>query len=255
MRRFLGILQFLTRIPISANLGFDEEFHKGVVYFPFIGLILGSLYLIFTYTSIKIFGYYIGTVAFLLSEVLLTGGLHLDGLGDTFDGIYSYKDKDKILEIMKDSRLGTNGLLSILFLILLKIGFVFMLISRGIYYPLIVCPIVGRLSISFACYKTKSPRPSGMGNSFIGKVDLGQISKCIFQTIFFMVVIGYIFKNAFSLIVINIMFIPILWIFVKLYTKYITRIIGGITGDILGSICEISQLIYFVFICLEVGAW
>ncbi|SHH28616.1 adenosylcobinamide-GDP ribazoletransferase [Tepidibacter thalassicus] len=254
-KRFLGILTFLTRIPIKVNLGFDEDFHKGLIYFPSVGFILGVLYCIITYISVKVFGYYIGSVIFLIFQCILTGGLHLDGVGDTFDGIYSYRDKEKILEIMKDSRLGTNGLLAILFLVLLKLGFVFSSISKNVYYPLILAPVFGRLAIVFACYNNKSPRKNGMGNIFINKVTQSQIISVIVSTLGIVIVtlflnlsIGFIDILHGGLIVYNSVFIIVLFIYVRLYTKYISNIIGGITGDILGCICEFSELLYLIYV-------
>ncbi|KXZ38868.1 cobalamin-5'-phosphate synthase [Alkalithermobacter thermoalcaliphilus JW-YL-7 = DSM 7308] len=249
MKRFIGILQFLTRIPIKIDIGFDEEFEKSIIYFPLVGLILGSIYLLITYISLNIFNIYISSVIFLLSEVILTGGLHLDGLGDTFDGIYSYTDKEKILQIMKDSRLGTNALLAILFLILLKLAFVYSIIQKNILYPIVIVPVVGRLSIVFACYKNTTPREKGMGNIFIGKTTNYQLLMSIIQSI---LIIAFLILDTYELIF-NILFIFILWIFVRLFTRYITSKIDGITGDILGCCCEISQLLYLIFLYLALN--
>ncbi len=118
MKRFISILQFMTRIPININVGFDEEFHKTLSYFPLVGLVLGVLELLIGKISLMIFDPFITSLIITLSAVILTGGLHIDGLGDTFDALYSYRDKEKMLEIMKDSRLGTNSLLAVMFLLL-----------------------------------------------------------------------------------------------------------------------------------------
>ena len=70
---------------------------------------------------------YLLAAVVVLAEVILTGALHLDGLADTFDGIFSYRSKQKMLEIMKDSRLGTNGGIALVLYFVLKI----LLISRN----------------------------------------------------------------------------------------------------------------------------
>lgn len=250
MRRFIGILQFLTRIPINMNIGFDEEFDKSIMYFPLVGLVLGVIYLIMTYISLQIFDIYIASIIFLLSEVLLTGGLHLDGLGDTFDGIYSYRDKEKILDIMKDSRLGTNALLAILFLILLKVGFVYSIINMNILYSLLLTPVYGRLAIVFSCYKNKTPRPGGMGNLFIGKVNNKRLSTAILFTILIVILVYILFKISIYEVLYSVIFILVLWILTRMFTRYITNKIDGISGDILGCWCELSQLIYLIFVYL-----
>ena len=94
-----------------------------------------------------IFDPFISAIVITLIEVLTTGGLHIDGLGDTFDAIYSNRDKERILEIMKDSRLGTNSLLAIMFLILLKIGFINSLVQNNLLWLVIFMPVIGRIGV------------------------------------------------------------------------------------------------------------
>ena len=137
MKRFISILQFMTRIPINIDTGFDEEFHKTITYFPLVGLVLGVLIYIIGLVSGIFFDSFITSIIVTLALVILTGGLHIDGLGDTFDAIYSYRDKERMLEIMKDSRLGTNSLLAIMFLILLKIGFIYSIINNSLLWTVI----------------------------------------------------------------------------------------------------------------------
>ena len=91
MKRLIGIIQFMTRIPIPMDTGFDEEFHKSIIYFPIVGLVLGICYILVAKLGLILFNPYITAVWVLAGEVILTGGLHLDGLGDSFDGLYSYR--------------------------------------------------------------------------------------------------------------------------------------------------------------------
>ena len=87
MKRFISILQFMTRIPINIDTGFDEEFHKTITYFPLVGLVLGVLIYIIGLVSGIFFDSFITSIIVTLALVILTGGLHIDGLGDTFDAI------------------------------------------------------------------------------------------------------------------------------------------------------------------------
>lgn len=243
MKRFIGIIQFLTRIPIPVDVGFDEEFHKSTRYFPLVGLILGLCYYLIGLISQMFFENYIAAVLILLGTVILTGGLHLDGVGDTFDGLYSYRDKARILEIMKDSRLGTNALLSILFLLLLKLGFLYSLLEQGKLWVVIIMPVVARTLQVVACYKGKTPREQGMGNIFIGKVS--NISLSIALGLGLICVIGAtLLFNPFSwgLMIKVIGSIVIVGLALKLFERSVYQKIDGITGDILGCICEMAEL-------------
>ena len=251
MKRFIGILQFLTRIPIRVDIGFDEEFHKTMYYFPLVGFVLGILYFIIGIASNLIFDGYITSVNILMATVILTGGLHLDGVGDTFDGIYSYRDKEKILEIMKDSRLGTNAMLSILFLILLKLGLIYAIVESGYLYNLIFMPVFARMSIVIASYKSVTPRKNGMGNVFIGKPDLKIILTGMLYTI---MIISFMCINIFKINYIDlykiITFIPLMIILTRMFVKYIYSKIDGITGDILGCTSELMEVMYLIYIYL-----
>ncbi|MDD2497634.1 MAG: adenosylcobinamide-GDP ribazoletransferase, partial [Desulfitobacteriaceae bacterium] len=108
-RSMIIALTFLTRIPIKINFTYDEkDLGRTSRYFPLVGLIIGLLVAGVAY----VFGgidRQLGAVAAILTGVILTGGLHLDGFMDTADGIFSARKRDKMLEIMKDSRVGAHG--------------------------------------------------------------------------------------------------------------------------------------------------
>ena len=251
MKRFISILQFMTRIPINIDTGFDEEFHKTMYYFPLVGFVLGILYCLVGFISSIFFDSYITSVNVLISTVILTGGLHLDGVGDTFDGIYSYRDKEKILEIMKDSRLGTNAMLSILFLMLLKLGFIYSIIESGQLYNLIFMPVFARMAIVIASYKSVTPREKGMGNVFIGKPTLNMILVNILYTIILIFIIGgSVFNLNIMSLTKEVFFIPVMILLTRLFVRYIYTKIDGITGDILGCTSELTEVIYLVYIYL-----
>ena len=220
MKRFISILQFMTRIPINIDTGFDEEFHKTITYFPLVGLVLGVLIYIIGLVSGIFFDSFITSIIVTLALVILTGGLHIDGLGDTFDAIYSYRDKERMLEIMKDSRLGTNSLLAIMFLILLKIGFIYSIINNSLLWTVIFMPVVARLGVIVMMYKTVTPRENGMGNLFIGKASTSMFTIAILYTIILMIGISkLIFLASTFEAMMLISTIIILFIFNNLFKK------------------------------------
>lgn len=253
MKRFISILQFMTRIPINVDVGFDEEFHKTLYYFPLVGFILGVITFLIGLVSTKLFDPFIASIITTLSGVILTGGLHIDGLGDTFDALYSYRDKEKMLEIMKDSRLGTNSLLAILFLILLKVGFIHSLIINESLWLIIFMPIIARLGVLTIMYKTKTPREKGMGNLFIGKCTMNMIIVGTTYSVLLIAVISKVifFTQTITLIKI-ISSIVIVFLFINLFKKHVYKKIDGVTGDILGCTIELSEVIYLIYVYLIV---
>lgn len=238
----------MTRIPIKADIRFDEEFHKSIVYFPLVGFVIGLISFIIGSLSIQIFDPFITSIIIVAGEVILTGGLHIDGLGDTFDAIYSNRDKERMLEIMKDSRLGTNSLLAILFLVLIKIGLLNSAINSNLMCLVIFMPMISRLGVIVMLYKTVTPRKVGMGNVFIGKATKGMFITAILYTVAIMVVISkFLFLSTTLNIIKLLLSIVIVMLFDYLFKNHIYKKIDGVTGDILGCTIELGELIFLLF--------
>ncbi|WP_070000885.1 adenosylcobinamide-GDP ribazoletransferase [Cellulosilyticum sp. I15G10I2] len=251
MKRFMSILQFLTRIPINMDLGMDDEFYKSLVFFPLVGAVLGVLYYVIGLGSLFLFNKSITAVIILLGSVILTGGLHIDGVGDTFDGIYSYRNKERILEIMKDSRLGTNALLAIVFLLLFKVVFIYYLLETDNLWGIMIMPIYGRMSSMWSCYRTRTPRETGMGNIFIGKTTLKVLVIGVSYAMTWVLGVLYLLAEAIGVKFLgHVGLLIVIFLGVRLFIKSIYKKIEGITGDILGTICEFAELGYLVGIYL-----
>lgn len=247
LKRFVLMLQFMTRIPIPVSLEVDEDdFGRGSKYFPIIGFILGlALYFTYYISQMELPDEISVIIAVAMSYVL-TGSMHIDGLADTFDGLFSAKSREKILEIMKDSRIGTNGVLAILFMVLLKIFF--LANTDPLYIPvaLIIAPVMGRLAMLPALVFSKSAREGkGLGGLFIGKVKYMDM----IIGLAFALIIGFFFSYVSYADMLFITAAVLLSGFI--ITAYIQWRIGGMTGDTLGSISEITELIVYAYIFLS----
>lgn len=107
---FWAMLAFISRLPVPSrwSQGLDfEQYSRGIVMFPFIGLILGGVSGLIFILLQPWCGIPLAALFCILALALLTGGFHLDGLADTCDGIFSARRRERMLEIMRDSRLGT----------------------------------------------------------------------------------------------------------------------------------------------------
>jgi len=159
-----------------------------------------------------------------------------------------------MLEIMKDSRLGTNSLLAIMFVILLKIGFVYSIITQGFMWMVIFMPIIGRLGMVRLTYKTVSPRDKGMGNLFIGKSTTSMFIIAIIYTIGIIALISKLMFNSPTILLLKILIsIVIVLIFNQIFKQHIYNKIDGVTGDILGCSVELGEVIYLLYIYLIIG--
>ncbi|NEZ47028.1 adenosylcobinamide-GDP ribazoletransferase [Clostridium niameyense] len=236
---FLLMIQFFTRIPINKNLDCSKEnFKTAAMFLPIVGLIIGminfAIYILFK----DLLPYKIIAIIILLITAMITGGLHLDGLADTFDGFFSLREKNKIMEIMKDSRIGSYGSIALIFDIILKIEILTLLIQKGITISLILLPIVGKNSILFLCLSSKTAKKSGSGNIFIGNMSKTIV---LISSLFTLGVSTYFLgiKNALRII---------LTILIGTYLFYLLclRKINGLTGDTLGASNEIIELIFLL---------
>ncbi len=254
--RFISILQFLTRISIKKDIGYDPHMERGIVYFPVVGAIIGLLLFVgfraFSWLFSGIDNIYLLATLILILELIITGGLHMDGFGDTFDGFFSYRSKDRILEIMKDPRLGTNGLLAIVVLVVLKIVAMATLIYYNMAVYLIFMPIVGRLAGVFLTYKTRPARENGMGNMFIGKCSTSALVLASLFTALSAIAIEYLigFKTYIFIYLYLIGSMVLIFVLSRLLIGLSYRRIDGITGDLLGCVIEISEVVFLIYILI-----
>jgi len=168
MRKFLVALTFLTRLPapIPQNIT-SEEMGKSSAFFPLVGLILGGILIGLNWLIGHIWLNPLTTnVILLVSLIGLTGGLHLDGLMDTCDGIFSGRQKEHMLEIMKDSSVGAFGILAAVSVLLLKLAFLNEIDSTQKWQALLLTPVFGRWSMTFALVLFPYARQEGMGSTF-----------------------------------------------------------------------------------------
>lgn len=131
-RPILAAFQFLSRFPVKAELDFTPELlRRSAKHYPLVGLAIGFTVWLAAYLSGEMLPSLPAAAVTLIVWVWLTGGLHLDGWMDSADALLSYRSREKMLEIMKDSRVGAMGVLACTLLLLLKIALISSLIDAG----------------------------------------------------------------------------------------------------------------------------
>lgn len=272
MKGFLLLLSFMTRIPMPKTDHDEEKLGKSMKYFPVVGIIVGLILLFFSIIFTFILKNLIYTavlpiiiIVVILTDLITTGALHLDGLADTFDGIFSYRSKHKMLEIMKDSRLGSNGALALILYFLIKFALLYSLIIENqgeAVYAVITYPVVARFCSVISCASAPYARGSGMGKTFVDNTKTCGVIVATVITLLYTVGMIFIpftlFRNySFPLeyivqsILISVLILGLLALFAYAFSKLIERKIGGITGDTLGALLEISGLVY-IFLLLVI---
>ncbi|WP_319001904.1 adenosylcobinamide-GDP ribazoletransferase [Clostridium algoriphilum] len=243
---FLLFFQFFTRIPINKSLKCDKEnFRRGSVFFPVVGLFIGIVQWIIYYMLIKVLPVNITAVFVVIIPIIITGGLHVDGLGDTCDGFFSLKgDKYKIIEVMKDSTVGTYATIAIVFDMLARYAAVNTIIQINLPLILIATPIIARFTVVFISFIGKNAKETGSGNIFIGNIDVKRlVISGIITIIFGTLLIGL---NKSIILIVSGLLLSFL------INKFCESKITGLTGDSLGANNELVEiLVMMLFIAMN----
>ena len=238
MRDFVTCLEFLTRIRFSNRTDWhDNDFSRSVPYFPLVGLVMGVFMGAVNYGL-----YYLHTpdlmraVMLVLAELIIIGALMYDGFMDTSDGVFSARDRERMLEIMKDSHVGSNAVLAVVVLILLKQGLYLAISGVELTKVIIAMSVATRTFMVIYIVKFPYARKEGIGKLF------KQYAKASY--LYIAILLGVIFIGFCGL---KLLIIAILCFFVSvLIAKYFTKILGGLTGDTYGALTETGNALYLL---------
>lgn len=172
LRACIAAFQFLTRLPIPVQIDYtDAVFRRSVIFYPLAGGVIGLL-LLLAGKGLSLFLPAMPAAVLLLGLwIVFTGGLHLDGLMDTADGILSHRPREQMLEIMKDSRVGAMGVIVAVLQLLFKFSLLFTLMTAAQpklgWVLLAVVPIWSRWFMAVAiAWWPYARKESGLGSLF-----------------------------------------------------------------------------------------
>jgi adenosylcobinamide-GDP ribazoletransferase len=238
MRNFISALQFITIIPVGRADTFEPP--KMIPYFPIVGLLLGLLTAFFDQLATALWSRPVASLLDILFLAVLTGAFHLDGLGDSADGLLGQRSKEKAFAIMKDSRLGTMGLVAIVFGLALKwAGIVGLDANRGLL--LVIVPAYARAGMLFGMRFLEYGRPEGgTGRDFFKSKLEWTAFWGVAAPVVMSVFLGW------TAIWLNLSFVAL----TTLLIWYYKRRVGCITGDMLGAMAEILESGLFLLVSM-----
>lgn len=242
MNRQLGIgfllaLQFFSVIPVKKQLPMEKS-HITAMYsaVPVMGLLFGSVlaasvWLLRETTDVS--SLLIGFVVVVIG-IMLSGGLHLDGLADTADAYFSYQDREKRLDIMGDPRIGAFGTMVLLLAIVGKIIIVAESIDTISLFLIAMIPILSRIGLLALFSSTSSAKPTGLAAFFQQRADQRtlRLTAMVFMGILLVVVISI--ANVWCAFVLLMLLLVSLWF----YRAWCLKNFGGVTGDLFGAYVE-----------------
>ena len=247
MNSFLIGLQFLTRIfVVKQSVWTEKNFGESVKYFPAVGAVLGIFYAsivgAINFFSLPLFT---GAVGFA-SMIILTGGIHCDGLMDSADGLFSGREREKILLIMKDSRAGSFGVVAMILVAALEISTLAELAKLSTWWlcaAIYSAPIIARLIMVLTIGIFPYARESGMGKAFATFTTRRTIFFAVGETILFLLPLAFISEIFFLCAgLASLVALIVAWRF----DSFATEKIGGVTGDIYGAVTTLAELFVLI---------
>lgn len=243
LRHFLLAIQFLTRLPVPRRLATtEEELGRAAAFFPLVGIIVGGgAATVFVLTK-RVAPLSVAVLLAIGFAAFITSGFHEDGLADTFDGLGGGWTRDRALEIMRDSRIGTYGSLALIFLILGKYTFLTALEPRQIWRWLIVAHAASRWTVLPLCMWLPYARVEGQGKLVARQINLSAL--VVGSVTFLLILILLPWRIALVTLIVT----AITVLFSGLYFK---RRLGGITGDCLGAVNQITEVVLYFMAVLR----
>jgi adenosylcobinamide-GDP ribazoletransferase len=237
---FFAALQFLTLFPCPTWRDYsDADLGQSAIFFPVIGLILGSILVVVNFLLAPFASAALLSVILVGLLAFLTRGLHLDGVGDTFDGLGAGGDRDRMLSVMDDSHTGVFGLTAVVLVLLLKIHALESIdVDRG--RTLLVALILGRWAMLLLAYRSKAAK-DGLGSRLIEHLKTKYF---LIATLLTLLLIAAIWSRN------GIMMMAWVAIFTTASKIYFHRRLGGVTGDTCGAVGELSETSVMVLLAL-----
>lgn len=239
---FFTALMFYTRLPVPRRIDHsDDRLNKSTKYFPLIGWIVGGLSALVFWGSDFVFGKQIAIALSMITSIMVTGAFHEDGFADVCDGFGGGWTKDAILRIMKDSRIGTFGTIGLICILGLKYLLLNLFASSQIILILPVTHSLSRLAPTWVIYRWNYVREdeSSKVKPIGKKISTGEF---LIAVIFGCLPL-LLFQRAEYLLLITPL--PLIcWMIMRFFKHWI----GGYTGDCLGAMQQISEIIVYMSI-------
>lgn len=240
LRALLVGLGFATRIPVRVGAVTPSELAEGLAALPLVGFAIGAVCFGGYALCAKALGTTLAAVAAVSIAAFVTGGLHLDGLADWFDALGGGRgDRQRMLEIMRDSRIGAHGAAALVLLLLAKVAAVAELPTQQQLLGLCVAPAAARLTAVWLLFALPAARQDGLGRGMGEGLRLGH---AVFaSTSFCLVALAFGQTWLWPSLAAGATALGLGW---QAKTQ-----LGGVTGDVCGAGIELAELV-FLLVCL-----
>lgn len=233
MSGFVTAARYLTVVPLPGRVPGDPgALGRSAGWFPVVGTVLGAVLAVGDRGFSTLFPPILAALLTLTAWKLLTGGLHLDGLADSLDGLMG-RDRDHRLRIMRDSRIGVFAAVGLIFVLLLELLALAELPAETRWRALLAAPAVGRAAPPLLAVLFGAARSDGQGALFAGGVrPSGSALAAVSALVVSLVLLGATGAAAFGIGLAAVVAVG----------GFLSGRLGGLTGDGLGAAVEIGEL-------------
>lgn len=233
MMGFAVALQFLTRLPLPPRPEIQpEELGRSMGWFPVVGVLLGAIVAVVDAALGSLWSPEVRSVAAMALLIGLTGGLHLDGLMDSCDGLLAFTSPERRLDIMGDSRVGSFAIVGAATILLLKYAAILSLPADSRAASFVAMGALSRWSMVYATERYPVARSSGLAYTFKAGVDLHQLAVASLVAAVAALPMGLAGLGA----------MLVAWIVTVALARYAMTKIPGLTGDVYGAISEAVEV-------------
>jgi adenosylcobinamide-GDP ribazoletransferase len=237
-RLFLIAVQFLTRLPVPRDLKTsEEELGRAAMFFPLVGMLVGSGGALLHIALLQRLPPSTCVLLVLVYGSFITNAFHEDGLADAVDGFGGGWTRERVLEIMRDSRVGTFGALALIFLVLAKYNFLSALEPSAVWRWLIVAHTAARWTTLPLCLWLPYARAEGQGKLVARRVGYGEVGVATL-TLLASLALLHLRAAAIAFAVAGAVVMMSGW--------YYRRRLGGVTGDCLGATNQVTEVILYL---------
>ena len=255
VRLFFIALQFFTRLPIPAWVGFEAAWLQHASrYFPLVGGVVAAVAAGVYYAAALVLPAPVAAVLSTAASIYITGAFHEDGFADTCDGLGGGMTKERALEIMKDSRVGAYGAIGIVCMLATKLSALAMLPPRVAVAALFVAHPLSRLAATALIWKLDYVRGEGKAKPLAQQMTTAEFA---IATITCALPAAYaLATNAMTpaamLAALIAAALAALWL-----GRLFVRRLGGYTGDCLGAVQQLAEALIYVAVLATLGhgAW
>lgn len=222
---------FLTTIPVSIKAPLvPGDLGRAAAWFPLVGLFIGAALFGAHWLFAQLFPPLAASVLLVGMWVILTGGLHLDGLADCCDGLLASTSPERRLEILKDPRLGTFGGAGLALHLLLKFSLVHALAVESLPWVLLFAPVLARWLILLVARQPMA-RPGGMGADFaLGLTRRGYLAAAVLPLA--LLALGWP-RTLLAAAAAHLLALAVI--------RLARARLGGVTGDVMGLTVELGE--------------